>query len=178
MTKNMTIKKYILLLTIVLIFSTIGIAEENKTKVIAISKDIGIDSASGKYIVLVNIATNKIGHLIYMEEYYSKNSSDRLKLDSRIMYYNDTLQNNTLVLKIKRPLDKNGEQYDYVKAVGFIDNEKILDSWFTYINKNTSTVTENGIATENKKSPGFEIIIPIISILSVTYILKKKIKRG
>ena len=172
----MNIKKCILLLTtIVLMLSTIGIAQENQTKIVAISKDIGIDNSSGKYIVLVNIATNKIGHLIYMEEYYSVNGSingsDKLKFDGRIIYYNETLKNNTLILKIKRPLDKNGEQYRYVKAVAYIDNEMDLNSWFKYVNKSTLNAS-----TENKKSPGFEAI-PIISILSVVYILRKTIKK-
>lgn len=165
----MNIKKYaLLLITIVLILSTIGMAEENnteKTKVVVVSKDIGIDQDSNKYVVLVGIATNKIGHLIYMEEYYSRNGSDKLKLDTRIVYYNDTMANNTLTLKVKRPLNKNGEQYEFVKAVAYIDNKRELNSWFKRNNTNVG---------ENKKSPGFEIIVPIISILSIVYILRKR----
>lgn len=163
----MNIKKYILLLvTIVLIFSTISTAEENntgKTKVIVISKDVGIDQDSNKYVVLVNIATTKIGHLIYLEEYYSRNGS-KLKLDSRIVYYNNTMTNNTLTLKVKRPLNKNGDQYEFVKAIAYIDNKKELNSWFK----------RNNGKDEKKQSPGFEIIVPIVSMLSIVYILKKK----
>lgn len=173
----MNIKKCILLsITIVLILSTIGIAQENNaTRVVAISKDIGIDNSSGKFIVLVNIATNKIGHLAYIEGYYFMNESGKLELDGKpIMYYNDTIKNNTLVLKIKRPLDKNGERYKYVKAVAYIDNESVLNSWFKYVNKSTlNASTEN--STEDKKSPGFEVV-PIISILSVVYILRRRLK--
>ncbi len=173
----MNIKKYVflttakccLLITIVLIFSTIGTAEENnteKTKVIVISKDVGIDKDSNKYVVLVNIATNKIGHLIYLEEYYSRNGSDKLKLDTRIIYYNNTMTNNTLTLKVKRPLDKNGEQYEFVKAVAYIDNKRELNSWFKRNNKSSTD--------DNKKSPGFEIIVPIISMLSIVCLLRNR----
>lgn len=172
----MKIKKYVLLLiTIVLIFSTIGTAEENnttteKTKVLVISKDVGIDH--DKYVVLISIATNKIGHLIYIEEYYSRNGSDdKLRLDSRIIYYNDTMKNNTMTLKVKRPLDKNGEQYEFVKAVAYIDNKRELNSWFKRNNKSTAN---KSTAEEDKKSPGFEIIVPIISMLSIAYILRNR----
>lgn len=170
----MNIKKCILLLiTIVLMFSTIGIAQENNaTRVVAISKDIGIDNSSGKYVVLVNIATNKIGHLVYVEGYYFVNESGKLELDGKpIIYYNDTLKNNTLVLKIKRPLDKNGERYKYVKAVAYIDDKVELNSWFKYVNKSALNAS-----TEDKKSPGFEVI-PVISILSMVYILRKTVKK-
>ncbi len=68
-------------------------------------KDIGIDKELNKHIVLVNI-NSKIGQLIYMEEYYSINGAGNLKLDSRIIYYNNTIKNSELTLKIKRPLDK------------------------------------------------------------------------
>lgn len=160
--------KCCLLITIVLILSTIGTAEENnteKTKVVVVSKDVGIDQDSNKYVVLINIATNKIGHLIYMEEYYSRNGSDKLKLDTRIIYYNNTMTNNTMTLKVKRPLDKNGEQYEFVKAVAYIDNKRELNSFFKQNNKG---------ADENKKSPGFEIIVPIISMLSIVCLLRNR----
>lgn len=173
MTK-MTIRICLIIIITILIMSVVGVAGDNKTektKVVVISRNIGIDQ--NREVILASIATNKIGHLIYLEEYYSRNDSDpdKINLDNKIIYYNDTMTNNTLTLKIKRPLDKNGDQYKYVKAVAYIDNKRELNSWFKYGNKNDKN--------EKKKSPGFEIVILIVSILSVIYIKKlKKPTRG
>ncbi len=167
----------LIIITAILLLSVIGLAEDNsteqynsteKTKVVVASKDIGIDQNLSKDVVVASIATNKIGHLIYMEEYYSKNDSDpnKVKLVNKVIYYNGTMTNNTLTLKIKRPLNSNGERYKYIKAVAYIDNKKELNSWFKY---------KNGDTNMNKKSPGFEIVL-IILTTSIVYLLIKREK--
>jgi len=169
----MNIEKYIVtLFAIVLILSTVGAAVENasnagktnitdtsKANITIISKSVEIDKNSSKEIVLIYIDSSKTGHLNYLEKYYSQNATGGVNLDSAIMYYNETMPNNTFTLKIKRPLDNDGNQYRLIKALIYIDNKKEFDTWFKFGDK-------------NKESPGFDIIVAIISMISIVYLLK------
>jgi hypothetical protein len=183
-----------LLLTIV-ILSTVSTAVENseKANITVMSESMSIDKALSQETVLINIHTNKTGHLTYLEKYYSKNETGGLKLDGARMYYNNTIENNTLTLRIKRPLNSSGDPYIMVKAMMYINNNKIFDSWFIYVDTTkkpdivgtqnetvtnetvtNETVTNETVTNETVKSPGFEPIVFVISIVSIFYISKRR----
>lgn len=154
---------------IILMLSAVYVAVENTENVnITINeyKSEDIDKNLSQEMVVVVIHTNQTGYLNYLEKYYSKNNTGVLKLDSAAMYYNGTMTNDTLTLKIKRPLNIYGESYPFVKAVVYIDNNKKLDSWFL--------ADKDVKPSETKDSPGFDVIIPVISIILTTFLLKRK----
>lgn len=176
----MNIQKCLIVLVVAILMLSIVATAENgngtnvkteKINVLIKSLNRGIDKDSGKQIVWVNITTNKIGRMIYVEEYFSKNETGQLKLDSRRMYYNDTMKDNTLVLQIKRPMDKDGKSYAYINAMVFLNGKRVLYTSFKRLKpKNVKTTGSN----DSKKSPGFDIIMPTISIISLAYILKRR----
>lgn len=153
-----------ILLIIVLILPMIGIADENVTKanITVISKSVDINKSSNQETVLIHIESSKTGHLNYIESYFYKNDTGAPELDRAAMHYNDTLVNNTLSLKIKRPLDKLGNPYRLIMATIFIDNNKEFEAWFKFTNN------------DDKKSPGFEIIAVMTSIIFAICLSKKK----
>ena len=156
----------------ILILSMVGIAAENteKANITVASKSLDIDKSTNKETVLITIDTSKTGHLNYIEKYYSKNDTGAINLDSASMYYNDTITNNTLTLEIKRPLNASGGQYLLIKAMVFIDNVRQFDSQFRIIDEQ-----EEVKQTEQPpESPGFDIVVPIISIVSIVYLLKRR----
>lgn len=169
-----TEKCIMVLLAAILVLSVAGIAEENaeKTKVVVIAKNLGIDKNLSKQMVFVNITTDKIGHLTYVERYYSKNETGKLIAKDARMYFNATIKNNTVFLRIKRPLSESGEPYTYVRAIVNIDNEKSLDSWLKYVDSKNASVNKG--ANGEKKAPGFEIIISVVTMVSMVLLLKRK----
>lgn len=170
----MKIEKCIMvLLAAILLLSVAGIAEENteKTKVVVITKNLGIDKNLSKQMVYVNITADETGHLTYVERYYSKNDTGKLIAKDARMYFNGTTENNTIWLRIKRPLSESGEPYTLIRAVVYINGQKDLDTWLKYIDsKNASAI--KGVNAE-KKSPGFDVTIPIITMISIVYLLKR-----
>ncbi len=164
----MNIGKYIVVLMLaILMLSMVGMANDNNTEdvnITIISKNLDIDKDSNREIVLIYINSSKTGHLNYVEKYYSINETGGKKLDSAMMYYNDTMSNNTLALKIKRPLDIYGNPYRLIKAMIFIDNKKVFDKQLIFVKD------EN----EEKKSPGFDIIVTMVSMIFIICLLKRK----
>lgn len=172
----MKIGKYIVMLCVtILILSMVGSADENNEKVniTVISESMSVDKNLGQETVLISINTEKTGYLTYLEKYYSKNETGNLSLDRAIMYYNNTMMNNTLTLRIKRPLNESGDSYSLVKAMVYIDNVKKFDSWFIYVNTTENPGTTN-VPNETKESPGFGAIASIISITCIVHILKRR----
>lgn len=170
----MNIEKYIVaLLTTILMLSMAGMANENtenvniteKVNITIVSKNLDIDKDSNREIVSVYINSSKIGHLNYIEKYYSINETGEKNLDSAMMYYNNTMPNNTFALKIKRPLDRSGNPYRLIKAMIFIDNKKVFDKQLIFVKNENSS---------EKKSPGFDIIVAAVSIIFIIYLFKKK----
>lgn len=171
----MRIEKCIMvLLAVILVLSVTGIAEENteKVKIVVIAKNLGIDKNLSKQMVFVNITTDKTGHLTYVERYYSKNETGKLNIKDARMYFNATIKNNTVLLRIKRPLSESGEPYAFVRSIVYIDDKKGLDSWLKYIDTKNTSVDKD--TNKDKKSPGFEVIMSIITMVSIVYLLKRK----
>lgn len=165
-------KVYILtiLIAIVLMLSIVSMVSAEDTGVFVRARTVGIDKNTSKEITIIDITTNKTGNLKYIEWYYSKNESGKYKRDTRILHFNETVTNNVAILKIKRPLDPTGKPYSVIRALIFVDGQLVLNSMYkTKINTGQDVKQE-------KKSPGFEIAMSAISIISLAYILKKRRK--
>ena len=132
------------------------------------ARTVGIDKNTSKEIVIIDVTTNKTGQLKYIEWYYSKNESGKYNRDLRVLHFNDTIKNNIAILKIKRPLDPTGKPYSVVRALIYINDELALNSMFKSADIKQST------PQEQKKSPGFEIGILAIAIISMHYLLNKR----
>lgn len=165
-------KKFLIILTIIiLMISIVGVIED--ANIVIRARTVGIDENESKEITIIDISTNKLGQLKYIEWYYSKNETGQYNRDVRIEYYNETVNNNVIILKIKRPLAPDRKPYNKIKALVFIDDKLALDSFLAY---EKLTIKEGNTTKEEKKSPGFGIIASILSISLIIFVLKKKNK--
>lgn len=171
-------KKLLILVATVLILSMVTTVN---AEVVAKSKILGIDKNISRQIAVVQITLDKPGQqLVYVERYYTRNSDGKLKLEIGRMYYNGTVGNQTLTLRIKRPLMEGGKPYPIVRAMGTIDGKQELNAFFKYPKSNgTNNGKTPGEDTQKKfPIPGFESILSIVSVISLVCILKRRQKGG
>lgn len=172
---------YIMLAIAILMLSTIGAAQENTGtfKVYIKAKHLGFDKNSSQQIERVNITTNgnSLGHLVYLEEYYLTDNSGSLKLDRKIKLYDTNLTSNTISLDVKRPKTKSGELYYTIKGI-VVTDDKAVWKWINLTKKSNSTDRPDAAdISNNKRSPGFDIVM-LTGIISLAYIsLKRKMKK-
>lgn len=172
--------------------SITGIAQQDidPLKVIIKSKPLGYDKDSGKQIVLINITTNKIGNFTYTEKYYTINSTGHLIFSSKATHYNGKLTNNETVFQIVRPVIKTEKSYPFIKSVVTVENQT-ASAWIKRSKITTNNSTGNKLnnidnntgnrsdrqndSGNNKKIPGFEIIMSIVIIPMIYLLIRKKI---
>lgn len=167
--------KVLPLIIILLMFSTVAIAQENTQE----------NNASKKIqITTIHIDTKgKTGHLVYEEAYFVKNSSGNITLDHIRLFFDRNINASKIKFNISRPL-KDGRQFIYIKALARLDNQTILNTWYKpsnnanapNIDPNNAGSVENTPDNNTKKSPGFEGIVLVAAILMVC-IFKKLDKK-
>lgn len=91
-------------------------------------------SAWGFSDMLVNITINRLGHLIYIEEYYTEDSSEDPKFVTSRSYYNDNITDNDISLQIMRPFSRSGTYYSLVRGVVIFDNKRVYEKWIRSVN--------------------------------------------
>lgn len=137
-------------LVAILILSTNAMAQDN----ISIkSRTIGMDKNWNKFIAIVEITVDNIGHMSYVEEYYSLDSKGDPKFYSASILYDDNMTNNTMRLRILRPMTRLGVPYSLIKSVVIIDDKR-TEKWLN------SSGDKSRIKYVGNVSPE---IIPIIS---------------
>lgn len=163
-------KKIFILFAAILILSSIVPAQAlNNVTVAVATKLIGYDNNTGRPIVNVGIYVDKLGHLEYMERYYSLNESKMYIYKETVKYHDSNITNNNLSFRILRHLDPSGKPY-YIKAWILLDNITILDDWLKVNKSNNSTV---GDPAETKKTPGFEALAAL-GLISLMYLIRRK----
>lgn len=98
------------------------------SKVILKTKFMGLDKEDkNSYSVGVNITTNKLGHLIYKEDYYLDSNGNRTLYSSKI-FYDDILRDFNISFKILRPRNKNKEKYNVTLGTVILNNEILINT--------------------------------------------------
>ncbi len=85
------------------------------------TKSLGIDRNWNAQRILVNITTEKLGHLTYIEYYYSVDSNGNPKFYSSGRYYDQKITGNKLSFEILRPR-RGSKTYTLVEAKAMINN--------------------------------------------------------
>lgn len=192
--------------------------DTDDTIIILKTKFLGLDKNLNAYRVTINITTNKLGSLTYIENYYYLDSNGKpTKIYSSNIYYDNILTNYNISFQILRPRNKLKSEYNLIEGIVILNNETItygnISSAGTYrsydnsTNNNYSLVVAQRLAYEYNKSntkkiirtsdilgkpnvtsiisdssssarktPGFEIIAPII-ILPIIYLIEKNKRR-
>jgi len=158
-------KKVFILFAAILVLSSIMSAQAlNNVTVAVATKQLGYDNNTGRPIVNVGIYVDKMGHLEYLERYYSINESGMYIYKETIKYHDSNITDTNLSFRILRHVDPSGKPY-YIKARILLDNVTILDEWLKVNKPNNST--GNGDPAEATKTPGFGAGISVIALLAI-----------
>lgn len=167
-------KKIFILFAAILILSSIVSAQAlNNVTVAVATKQIGYDKNTGRPIVNVGIYVNKMGHLEYLERYYSLNESRIYIYKETVKYHDSNITDTNLSFKILRHVDPSGKPY-YIQAWIKLDNITILDDWLKVNTSNNSTA---GDPADEKKTPGFDAGISVIALLAILAGIKYRMKK-
>lgn len=114
----------------VALFSIVGIAEQNigDVQVTLKSKNLGRDPAWGGDRATITITTNKIGNLIYVEEYYGTGSDGQPKFYQGGRY--ETAMNDyTVTFDMNRPNSKQKQYWSTIKSKVMLDKVLVYEVW-------------------------------------------------
>ncbi|MBU0777938.1 PGF-pre-PGF domain-containing protein [Patescibacteria group bacterium] len=123
---------------IVILFSLIPIcstAQQSDVRVRFQIKYHEFDKNLNSYKLLVNISTDKPGHVVYLEEYYTVDSKSNPKFvssgrfDGGELVKTDSSYNASF--EILRPVSHGGKTYTLVKSVILLDTQRVLEYWLT-----------------------------------------------
>lgn len=121
----------------------------------------------------------KIGHLIYIEQYYSTSDNNTINLEQERTYFDGAINTSKVKFMVIRPLDKQGNQYpeNKIRTIATLDSVTILNTWYTTDN---ITTTEKTQATGTMRLIGLATIIAVLlmCICLIKLVLKKRKKRG
>lgn len=122
--------------------------------------------------VLINININRLGHLLYIEEYYTIDANENPKYITSNKYYDNNITYTNISFQILRPFSSSGKYYSLVRGVVILDNKRVNERWLTTTENGTHlTYTEEDIATKiNENIDKFEIEDKfLIANISTTY---------
>lgn len=117
----------------------------SNVKITVKSRFMGIEKNWNTEKVRMNITINRLGRLIYIENYYSQ-GIEGPKFYSTDRYYDNNLTSGNLTFNISRPRSK--KTYFFIQSVVFLDNKVIFEQWL-----NLSNRTKLGSANANIRSP-------------------------
>lgn len=156
--------------TILAIIILILLATSVNAEIIAKSKAIEIDKNENKQIAIVQITLDKPGqNLVYIERYYVIDNNKNLTIKVGKIYYNNTVENKTLNLKVKRPLADDGKPYPVIRAIAIVDNETKLNAFYRY-----PKTSSEGEASDKATTPGFEGIEGIIAVSLIIILFARR----
>lgn len=153
-------KKYLLLSIVfaifVSIFSIEGIAQNATDIQVTIKmRNLGFDPSSGGTKTNITITTNKIGNLVYVEDYYSSNSYGQPNFYSGNRY--EVAMNGYIVsFDLKRPNNNHWQAWSLVKSKILLDGVIVYDTWtgtsgtYKSFGPDISTNKNNSVASAGK----------------------------
>lgn len=93
--------------------------------------------------ILINITIDKLGNLVYLEEYYKIDQDGNPEIVTTGRYYEGIIKNGYLSFEIVRP--KKGNEFSLIKGVVVLDRERIFETWI-----NSSATYKSYNMTKNK----------------------------
>src|SRR3990167_1224531 len=127
-------KSVLIVLVAIMVLLPIGgvaqsTSEKNGTKFSINTTYIGFDNNWFSSKILVNITTPKFGRLVYVEEYFTVDSSDNPKPVISTTYYDSNVGENNISFQILRPLSRSGKFYSMIRAAIIVDGKRIYERW-------------------------------------------------
>lgn len=120
-------------IVILSLFSMVGGAQvtqpsTNEVQVTIKSKNWGPDPAWGGSRATITVTTNKIGNLVYVEEYYGVGSDGQPKFYSGNRYEN-AMKDYTVTFDLIRPDHDHRQAWSTIKAKVLLDKDIIYETW-------------------------------------------------
>ena len=150
-----------------ILFSLIPIcstAQQGDVRVRFQIKYLEFDKNSNSYKLLVNISTDKPGHVVYIEEYYTVDSKSNPKYVSSDRFDGGELvktnSSYNASFEILRPVSHGGKTYTLAKSVILLDNQRVLEYWLTknkdFIDNTDTSDDDDTLLTELQNIDRYE----------------------
>jgi hypothetical protein len=112
------------------LLSTVGVAQQNTSdvQVTLKSKNWGPDPTWGGSRATITIATNKMGKLVYNEEYYGTDSDGQPKLYQGNRY-ETVMTDYTVTFDVMRPDHHRHQSWTMIKSLVMLDNVNVYEVW-------------------------------------------------
>lgn len=112
------------------LLSMVGVAQQNTSdvQVTLKSKNWGPDPTWGGSRATITITTNKMGNLVYIEEYYSTGSDGQPKLYQGNRH-EEVMKDYTVTFDVNRPNHKHNQYWSTIKALVRLDNVNVYEVW-------------------------------------------------
>lgn len=152
-------KKFLMvLITIIFIMPIIVQASTDNTsqnvnyaKISFTTKYLGQDKNFPGSKILVNITINTLGHIVYMEYYYSIGSDGNPKLYNSRRFYDKEITSNKISFDILRPSAGGQKSYYLIKSVILFNNDIALEKWSSVSSSDKWMTDRLNNMTEPKK---------------------------
>lgn len=145
-------KVLIAIMTIIVLLSMSGIAQsdttQNNVRAAINTKVLGFNSTWSAFDVLVNITITKLGYMVYIEEYYTVDSSGNPKPASSGRYYEANITGKNITFQILRPPPRSGKSYNLVRGVVLLDGKRVRERWLNVpqgFDVNITPVVDHGL---------------------------------
>lgn len=119
---------FLISVTIVTLFSMICVADPNMNdiQVTLKSKNWGPDPTSGGSRATITITINKMGKMVYLEEYYGVDGSGQPKLYSGNRYETN-MKDYIVSFDLNRPTSRRNQEWQTIKAKVLLDNVVVYE---------------------------------------------------
>ena len=118
---------------VVLIFSVLlistGVHVVSAETASADTKYLGIDNYWNALRMQINITTDQPGKFVYLENYYSIDSSGKSKFYSSERYFDGYLNATSLNIQTLRPKDRAGQSYTIIELVLILNGNRTVYSY-------------------------------------------------
>lgn len=132
-------KKFLIFISTILIFTinfsinvfaqdNSSISDINNTNIRVKITYLGYDKNWNAEKLRINITIDRLGHLLYVENYYSMGSEAPKSYSSKT-YYDNNLTSNKISFEILRPKTRLGKPYSLIKSTIALDGKIISEKW-------------------------------------------------
>lgn len=118
---------------IIILFPTVIMATQNEniTKVTIRTESLGRDRSTSQKIMLINMTINNLGHLIYIEEFYTIDSYSQPNLYDIKRFDQGNITENNLSFQILRPRKSSEMPYRLIKAIVVLNKTRVYERWLS-----------------------------------------------
>lgn len=125
-------KTLILFIVIIILLPVSSMAQKGNDIPIKISINttyIGFNKAWFVSDYRVNMSINRLGHMTYIEEYFTVDSNSNPKPVMSKTHYDGNITNHNVSFQMMRPMSRSGKAYNMIRGAVVLDGKRIYEKW-------------------------------------------------